>query len=195
MASAAAWRSIQTHGLLTTEQLVDMYQVSEAIRASILNRKRETVVIIERQGMPDVVIRDQKPMKFIEDKIDPGSSLRLYLNAINARVFFWPTRDRLTRLLGAREYRGKPQVILHVDTAKLVERHTARVELCRFNSGAVTQKNHPPRGHLSWIPVSEYPYDDFRRRYGRAQALAEVTVRDGVPDVLELVSDVERVEA
>jgi len=105
MASAAAWRSIATHGLLTTEQLVDVYEVSEAARASILNSKRRTVVIIERHGMPAVVIRDQKPMKFIEEKIDPGSSLRLYLNAINARVFFWPTRDRLTRLLGAREYR------------------------------------------------------------------------------------------
>ena len=99
MASAAAWRSIATHGLLTTEQLVDVYEVSEAARASILNSKRRTVVTIERHGMPAVVIRDQKPMKFIEEKIDPGSSLRLYLNAINARVFFWPTRDRLTRLL------------------------------------------------------------------------------------------------
>jgi len=195
MASAAAWRSIATHGLLTTEQLVDVYEVSEAARASILNSKRRTVVTIERHGMPAVVIRDQKPMKFIEEKIDPGSSLRLYLNAINARVFFWPTRDRLTRLLGAREYRGKPQVILHVDTAKLVERHTPRIELCRFNSGAVTQKNHPTRGHLSWIPLSEYPYDDFRRRYGRAHALAEITVRGGVPDVIEFVSDVERIDA
>jgi hypothetical protein len=77
-----AWRSIQTHGLLTTEQLVDLYQVSEAARASILNSKRQTVVTIERLGMPAVVIRDQKPIKFIEEKIDPGSSLRLYLNAI-----------------------------------------------------------------------------------------------------------------
>jgi len=111
--------------------------------------------------MPAVVIRDQKPMKFIEEKIEPGSSLRLYLNAINARVFFWPTGNRLTRLLGAREYRGKPQVILHVDKAKLVGRHIPRVELCRFNSGAVTQKNHPPRGHLSWIPVGEYPTTTF----------------------------------
>lgn len=193
MASAAAWPSIQMYGLLTTEQLVDLYEVSETGRASILNTKRLSAVTLERNGMPAVVIRDQKPMKFIEERIERGSSLRLYLNAINARVFFWPTRERLTRLLGAREYRDRPQVILHVETAKLVERHRSRVELCRFNSGAVTQKNHPSRGHLSWVPISEYPYDDFRRRHGRVGALAEVMVRDGVPDVLDLVSEIERI--
>jgi len=195
MAPATAWPSIEAQGLLTTEQLVDLYGVSEAGRASILNSKRPSVVTLERHGMPTVVIRDQKPMKFIEDRIEPGSSLRLYLNAMNSRVFFWPTKERLTRLLGAKEYRGRSHVILHFDTAKLVERQAPRIELCRFNSGAVTQKNHPPRGHLSWLPVAEYPYDDFRKRYGRERALAEVTVRDGVPDVLDFVTDVEFVGA
>jgi len=40
-------------------------------------------------GLPPAVIRDQKPMKFIAEKIDPRSALAEYLTAINSQVFFW----------------------------------------------------------------------------------------------------------
>ena len=191
MAPATSWPSLQLHGLLSTEQLVNLYGVDDARRASILLRKRETVVTLRHPSMPEIVIRDQKPMKFIDAKIDAGSSLEMYLQAINARVFFWASRERLLRLLGAREYRDQPQVVLHVDTARLLAAHGSRVELCRFNSGAVTQANHPRRGHRSWLPVHDYPYTEYRHQYGAAHALTEVTVVGGVPDVLDLTVQVE----
>jgi hypothetical protein len=191
MASAAAWPSIQERGLLTTEQLVDQYGVTGPRRESILTRVRPTNVVLRRDPLPEVVIRDQKPMKFLDEKIEDGSTTELFLAAINARVFFWPSFERLSRLLGAQEYRHRPQVILHIDTARLLERHGGRVELCRFNSGAITQKNHPARGHRSWMPIVDYPYQEYRRRHGAARALAEVTVRGGVPDVLDVVDHVD----
>ena len=45
------------------------------------------------------VIRDQKPLKFIKQKVDPTSSVELFLEALSSRVFFAPTRDRLERRL------------------------------------------------------------------------------------------------
>jgi uncharacterized Zn finger protein len=72
-------------------------------------------------------------------------------------------------------------VVLHVDTRALVERHGPRIELCRLNSGAVTQKNHPLGGHRSWLPITEWDDssgivgDDLREKmnlYARACAAA-----------------------
>lgn len=97
------------------------------------------------------------------------------------------TRPTVLRAPG----RTEEQVVLHVNTRALVERHGPRIELCRLNSGAVTQKNHPVRGHRSWLPIADYPYDEYRRRHGRDGALVEVTVLDAVPDILDLTDRIE----
>jgi hypothetical protein len=115
------------------------------------------------------------------------ASLTEYLAAINSRVFFWVSAERLDRLRQAKEYRTDDQVILHVDTRALVERHGPRIELCRLHSGAVTQKNHPMRGRRSWLPIADYPYDEYHRRYGRDGTLVGVTV----PDILDLTDRIE----
>ena len=130
-------------------------------------------------------------MKFVAEKIEPGYSLEDFLVAINSRVFFWATRDRLDRLRSAKQYRDEAQVLLHIDTRELVDRYEQQIQLCRFNSGAITQRNHPARSHDSWVSINRYPYEEYRRRYGHRRALAEVTVLESVPDVLELTVDIE----
>ena len=130
-------------------------------------------------------------MKFLAEKLEPGTSLEDFLAAINARVFFWPNRDRLDCLRNAKEYRAEGQVILHVDTRKLVERYEHQIQLCRFNSGAVTQRNHPLRSRDSRVPIGGFPYEEYRRKHGRGNALAEVTVLDSVPDIIDLTVQVE----
>ncbi|GHJ54598.1 hypothetical protein Nm8I071_39050 [Nonomuraea sp. TT08I-71] len=189
--SAIAWPSVQRHGLLSTQQLIDRFDLDAAERDRLLSAPRKHSTVLRAAGLPPAVIRDQKPMKFVAEKIDPDSSLTEYLAAINSRVFFWASEERLERLRRAKEYRSEDQVVLHVDTRALVERHGPRIELCRLNSGAVTQKNHPVRGHRSWLPIADYPYAEYRRRYGRDSALVEVTVLDAVPDILDLTDKIE----
>lgn len=189
--SAAAWPSVQLHGLLSTQRLVDLFGLDTVERDRLLSAPRKQSTVLRAPGLPPAVIRDQKPMKFIAEKIDPCSSLTEYLAAVNSRVFFWASPERLDRLRQAKEYRTEEQVVLHVDTRTLIERHGPRIELCRLNSGAVTQKNHPVRGHRSWLPIPDYPYDEHRRRYGRDGALVEVTVLDAVPDILDLTAKIE----
>ncbi|MFI7284107.1 DUF7002 family protein [Micromonospora chersina] len=189
--SAAAWPSVQRHGLLSTQRLIDLFDVDAADRDRLLSAPRKKSTVLRAPGLPPAVIRDQKPMKFVAEKIDPGSSLAEYLAAINSRVYFWASAERLDRLRQAKEYRAEDQVVLHIDTRALVERHGPRIELCRLNSGAVTQKNHPLRGHRSWLPIADYPYAEYRRRYGRDGALVEVTVLDAVPDILDLTDKIE----
>nr|WP_221381987.1 hypothetical protein [Actinoplanes polyasparticus] len=189
--SATAWPSVQRHGLLSTQRLIDLFGLDAAERDRLLRAPRRRSTVLRAPGMPPAVIRDQKPMKFLAEKIDRDSSLAEYLAAINSRVFFWASPERLDRLRRAKEYRTEDQVVLHVDTRALVERHGPRIELCRLNSGAVTQKNHPMRGHRSWLPIADYPYDEYRRRHGRDGALVEVTVLDAVADILDLTDEIE----
>ncbi|MEU4620313.1 hypothetical protein AB0G04_10100 [Actinoplanes sp. NPDC023801] len=170
---ATAWPSVQRHGLLSTRRLIDLFGLGAAERERLLSEPRKQSTVLHAPDLPPAVIRDQKPMKFIAEKIEPGSSLAEYLTAINSRVFFWARRERLDRLRQAKEYRTDGQVVLHVDTRALVERHGRRIALCRLNSGAVTQKNHPMRGHRSWLPIADYPYEDYRRRHGRDGALVD----------------------
>jgi hypothetical protein len=190
-ASALAWPSIQEHGLLSTARLLEVFGVDAARRHELLTHPRRMSTRLEAFGMPPAVIRDQKPMKFLADKIEPDHSVEDFLIAINSRVFFWPNKERLERLRKAKEYRKEGQVILHIDTRRLVDRHEHQIQLCRFNSGAITQRNHPLRSHDSWVSIRRYPYDDYRRKHGRENALAEVTVLDAVPDVIDLTVDVE----
>jgi len=189
--SATAWPSVQRHGLLSTQKLIDLFGLDAAERDRLLSAPRQQSTVLRAPGLPPAVIRDQKPMKFVAEKIDPDSSLSEYLAAINSRVFFWASAERLDRLRQAKQYRTEEQVVLHVDTRALVERHGPRIELCRLNSGAATQKNHPRRGHRSWLPIVDYPYDEYRRRHGRNGALVEVTVLDAVPDILDLTDKIE----
>jgi hypothetical protein len=192
VASAASWPSIQEHGLLSTAALLDLHNVGPEERDRLLRRKREESTQLTSPGLGMAVIRDQKPLKFIRQKIDPSSSLEAFLEALSSRVFFAPTRDRLERLLKAREYRGSPQVVLTLDTRALVATYEHAIGLCRFNSGACTQVNHPLRGHESWQSISSYPYDEYRRRY-KGEALVEVTVSKAVPDALEMATRVQHI--
>ncbi|WP_433268346.1 DUF7002 family protein [Micromonospora vinacea] len=90
-------------------------------RDRLLSAPRKRSTALRAPGLPPAVIRDQKPMKFIAEKIDPGSSLAEYLAAINPRVFFWASAERLERLRQAKEYRTENQGVLHVDIRALVE--------------------------------------------------------------------------
>ncbi len=193
-ASGLAWPSIKQHGLLSTERLLHLFDVSPERQKELLTQRRSKSVKLAAPGLPSAVIRDQKPMKFLEEKIEPGGYVESFLTAINSRVFFWPIVERLERLRNAKEYRNVEQVILHIDTKMLVERYEFQIELCRFNSGAITQRNHPLRSRESWVAIGRYPHSEYRRRHGRVGALAEVTVLDAVPDVLELVVDIEHAQ-
>ncbi|MCH1867331.1 hypothetical protein [Nocardioides sp. CFH 31398] len=189
VAAAESWPSIQRHGLLSAEALLDRYGVTGEERDSLLRRPRPRSVTLQDPELGVAVVRDQLPLKFIERLVEPGTTVEDFCLALNARTYLAATRARLDRLLGARAYRGRPQVVLTVDTVALVARHADAVRLCRFNSGACTHLSHPVRGPGSWSTIADYPYDAHRRRYG--DPLAEVTVLGGVPDVTDLVTDLE----
>jgi uncharacterized protein DUF7002 len=76
VASAASWPSIQEHGLLSTAALLDLHNVGPEERDRLLRRKREESTQLTAPGLAMAVIRDQKPLKCIRQKIDPVRARR-----------------------------------------------------------------------------------------------------------------------
>ena len=185
MAESGMWSSIRDRGLLSTSSLLDLYEVSGLRRTSIERQRRPECVTITRSGLPDVVIRDQKPMsdgaliKCLEDGYTPAK----WYHMLNRRTFFWLSQPRLRRLLGARAYRKRPQTVLTIDTRSLIEAYQKTVELCPINSGS-TIYNPVRRGKKTFVSIKNYDYDAWRKK-GRSKtdAVVELVVPGGVPDI------------
>lgn len=193
MAQAGSWGAIRDQGLLTTAQLVRTSSLPEDEAAALLVRRRSASVTIDHPRFGAVVIRDQGPLReqFLTSALT-DMTVQQWLDQLNGRVFFWPREDKLLTLLKARRYRSSSHDVLTVDTASLVRAHGDRIRLCGINSGATLYPNATPRGSRTFLPIDQYDYEAARRRRGAREALVELAVLDGVPDIAVHVVRVER---
>lgn len=195
MAEDGSWPSISKHGLLSTSAALDLCGVHGAERFSIESQRRPHSVVLSPTGSPSMVIRDQKPMsdgaleKCLEDDLTPEQWYRI----LNQKTFFWLSRPRLRRLLGARAYRNLAHTILTVDTATLVAVHRDQILLSPINSGSTIMKPQP-RGLGTFLPIDQYPFHEWRKKRSLAEAVVELAVVESVPDILDHVLAVHRVE-
>lgn len=194
MAEDGSWPSIQKHGLLSTAALLDLHQVQGDARSAILSQHRPECVSVTGPDVAAAVVRDQKPMSVsaLEKCLVGGVTPTQWFELLNGRVFFWPTKERLWRLLNAEAYRDRAQVVLTLDTRTLVEAHRARIELSPINSGSTIMKP-VERGLQTFLPIDQYPYEHRRKKAGRRNAVAELVVLGGVPDIEDHVLAVHRV--
>lgn len=118
-------------------------------------------------------------------------TLEEWLDTLNSRVFFWLDETHLETLLGARAYRDDEHDVITVDSTLLLERHGPRVTLSPINSGA-TMYTPPPRGRHTFLPIASYPFDERRRARGLRNAVVELAVDGGVPDIRDVAVRVER---
>jgi hypothetical protein len=118
-------------------------------------------------------------------------SAEQWYRLLNGYVFFWPTEARLTTLLNARAYRGREHDVITIDTRRLLQRHSDAIVLSPINSGSTIYQP-PRRGRETFRTVADYPYEEHRRRRGRAGAIAELAVLHSVPNIEELATRVVR---
>ena len=194
MAEDGSWDSIRERGLLSVTALLDLYSINGPTRIALELTRRPQSVSISRLGLPDAVIRDQKPMSdaALKNCLLDGLEPEEWYEKLNKRTFFWLSRVRLRRLLGARAYRDRPQTVLTLDTASFVAAHRERIELSPINSGSTIWKPQP-RGHKTFLPIESYPFDYWRIRRQLIDAVVELIVLDSVPDVAKHVIAVHRV--
>jgi hypothetical protein len=192
MAGDGSWPSIQANGLLSVSRLLDRYGVTGDQRFAIESRRRPASVTLQREGLPPAVVRDNKPMfeSVLLKKLQDGLTPRDWYEILNRKAFFWVEKVRLERLLAA--YAADPQIVLTLDTRRLVERHRANVRLCRINSGQ-TLYNAQARGLETFLPIERYPAGAGRVGTPQRPGVAELVVEDGVPDVADFMIEVHRV--
>src|SRR4030095_11415847 len=130
LAEAANWRSIRRSGLLSTKALLDAADVHGKERKRIECSQR-----LKHMKLPNgVQVRDQKPMPAEAFKqCLVGMTPAEWYALINSKVFFWLDVDRLNRQRRACEPR--PQVVLEIDTKRLLTRHGERIALSTINTG------------------------------------------------------------
>ena len=188
MAESGTWNSIKLHGLLSSQALVDLFEINGDERRKILEDHRPESIAISHPKHGHAVIRDQKPMrdsalfKCLNDGLTPTD----WYQILNKRVFFWLTEERLLRLLGARAYRSKAHCILTIDTAKLLAKHSARVMLCHINSGSTIFRPQP-RGNNTFKTIAEYPFEEWIEKRGVPNAVVELVVDYSVPDIRDFI--------
>ena len=187
------WPSIQRHGLLSTSALLDLYGVAGPERARIEHTRRPDFIAVQHAQHGEVLIRDQKPMSDatlapVLDGMTPAEWYAL----LNERVFFWVNETRLKGLLAA--YQRRKNLVLVLDTAKVMARHAAQTTLSPINSGysrrwAVRRGRGTFQSIADWQPV--------RRVNGKTvrQAVAECAVSGGVTNILEALVETRPVPA
>jgi hypothetical protein len=192
MAEPGSWPSIQRHGLLSTNALLDLFEVHGDARDQLAARHRPDSVAIRHAVHGGAVIRDQKPMddRGLVRALGGGLTPAEWYRILNDKVFFWLSAERLERLLSARAYRHRRQTVLTVDTASLLARHAERVLLSPINSGC-TKPMPQPRGRDTFLPLADYPFEEWDRDRKRKDPVVELTVTYAVPDIRDFVVRVE----
>ena len=141
MAWEGAWTSIVEHGLLSTEALLDLFEVTGDRRTNLLAKHRAENVRIEHPKYGAAMIRDQKPMndtklsRCLTGGLKPADWYRL----LNSKVFFWTTPERLCKMVCAGPYKKLPHCILTLDTRKLVADYKDQITFSPSIPGRLSQ--------------------------------------------------------
>lgn len=189
MAEDGSWPTIQKFTLLSTSALLTLYKYTGRRREQIESEWRPSKVTISCEGLDDAVVRDQKPMRpDILEKCLVEMTPTEWYRLINGMTFFWVTwSPSVEWFLGAREYCNTVNLIITVDTKKLLTLHESRVKLCGINSGSTyyDQRRYTapkPRGRDTFKGVGDYdlPF------------VTELAVEDGVPDITDFTVSVAR---
>jgi hypothetical protein len=183
MAEGDSWPSIQRHGLLGTEALLDLFELTAEERRPILTGQRTTDVAVAHPKHGRAVVRDQKPLNRakLEGCLD-GCSFDQWLGLLNSRVFFWLTLERLQTLMCAREYCAETHVVLTLDTLRLATDFRETITLAPMNTGNTRPFAHR-RGLSTFSRMSEYPFEERLRR-PLYYTVVELAVEVGVQNVM-----------
>lgn len=190
LADVANWASIQRHGLLSTSALLDLAGMRGEERAAIERQHRPHLITLPNGA----VIRDQAPMPPMAlERCLQGMTPAEWYALLNAHVFFWLDHDRLDRFLHAN--RARPQVILTLDTARLLAVHADRAALTPINTGAARRRP-AARGRHTFVPYATWAESRWASEAGAlgvrqrpaSHRPAELVIAHSVPDIMRFLT-------
>ncbi len=186
-----AWLSIKQNGLLSTSSLLELFEIKGMERTLIETKRRSSSVPLDHPSQGRVILNDNVPLneqalrKCLDDDLTPEDWLRM----LNSRIFFWPCKEALNRLLNARLNHNRMREVIVVDTLSLAKVHAECIEFCPINSGATMRKS-ARRGLNTFTPMLKYSFREWSQLRGRHDQIREVTVRDKIRDIAQHMVDV-----
>lgn len=191
MAEKDTWPSIKANGLLSTSAVLDRFDMNGAQRLEIEEGHRPEKMLVGPEGS-GIILRDQKPMfpSRLERALIDGTTPAQWYKFLNGRVFMWAQEERLFGLLGARQYRMLEHDVLTIDSASLISAYSAKVWLCRMNSGNTFPVPHP-RGMVDFMRIPDYPAKTLSGAPQRE--VVEIVVDYSIPDIAAYVTEVRRI--
>jgi hypothetical protein len=191
LADELNWESIQTHGLRSAARLLEENKLNEWIR-----RQRT-----ENMQLPNgVIIRDQKPMppEALKRCLASGVTPADWYALLNRHVFFWIDLDRLER---QRKACTTPQYIMTIDAKKMLHYYASSAAVTPSNTGNA-RRAAAHRGLATFVPYHAWVNSGWAheaaglgsKRRAPSHQPVELAIADTVPDILEFVVDVRRLE-
>lgn len=194
LADAENWRSIQRRGLYSTIELIRQAGLLEH-EARVFRDYRA-----ERMRLPSgALIRDQRPMppSSLQKCLQEGLTPRDWYDLVNAKVFFWIDQDRLDRHVAA--CAGRSQMLITVDSRRLLERYGDAAFVTPFNVGNARRRP-APRGMRSFVPwkawmVTRWKSEAITARPSRppSHPPAELAIEGSIPDLAEFVIETRQI--
>ncbi|NIA67675.1 hypothetical protein HBA54_03650 [Pelagibius litoralis] len=184
-------RSIREHGLLSTAEILTLFEVEAKERERLMTARRATAISLRHPRHGSAVLNDNLPLseKALETCLDDGLTPADWLRILNSKVFFWADEAGLQRLLGARMNQGRQREVLVFDTLRVAEAHLDTLCLCPINSGATIRKA-ARRGLSTFTAAKAHSYAQWRKLRGRSDKVVEITVDHAVPRAGEFLTDV-----
>lgn len=184
VAEFGSWSSIEERGLLSTTAILDAYGIDGEERRKIEEERRSTNKTLTHKTLPNIVVRDQRSMSdsALERCLLDGLTIREWYLLLNSKVFFWPSKKRLSSFLNAQAYRNRKHDVIVVDSSALVMNYRDKISLSPINSGSTLYKPQP-RGRGTFYRIPEYPY----AARPTANRVAELAVDYGIPNIVDYV--------
>ena len=192
---------IEKHGLLSTNALLDLFEVEQTIRDDIAQRPRKAGIQLSHRDNGVVWLNDQAPLnlkklaKCLDDDLTPLS----WLDILNSRVYLWADKAGLERLKTANVKRRRKVSILTINTLRFAEAFIDQLEISPINSGATL---HQPahRGLSTFAKINELDFQTWRNRRrnlgykNSLDTIKEVTVIGLIYNFTRFVDDIQHVD-
>lgn len=197
IAEQSNWASIKRHGLLSTSALLDLTGLKGTVRKPYEAHRAD---YMELPG--GLWVRDQRPMPpSALKKCLIGMTPRQWYALINSKVFFWFDVERLNRQRKAKACKDRPQVVITVDTQRLLARYIDKAALTPFNTGSAFRKP-AIRGKATFVSYKTW----LQSRWGtesraigacrsRSHRPVELAVSHAVSDIMDYVISVRELKA
>lgn len=183
LAHGDAWPGLLRHGLLSSERLVDLFEVPAEAARTLMQRRRDDSVTITHPRHGTAVLRDQKPVRLqaLAGALTGGMTPEDWLLLLNQYVFLFPSDVTQSPMYVT--YRHEPLVVLTLSTASLVPRHEEKIRLTGINTGYFMRRP-AARGRETFQPIASFDRP--------LSGVKEIVVQGGIPDLMDHLVKAER---